>query len=227
MVLYSPINCAKHSYKIKTVSDVFELPSKSLNEFRKEYGREWLIGYVSMWLIELNDNSNVKTKMTDNQMEFTAERIIDTYSLKVTDLTLFFRNVKEGEYGLFYENLSTEKIMEWLSEYFDERCEAAEMKAQAIDDGFSMIKDGIHPDVANKMFEGVGETKVDYSEHEGSGLGTRFKNVVVADLPKKIKSMTTNELREYLINNDSTTQTYDSMIYQLVEKEIDLRINNG
>lgn len=223
LVLFSPINCAKHGHKIRTVADAIALPSKSLSDFRKMYGRDWLIGYVSMWIIDLNDNSHVKQKMSDIQIEFTAERIADTYSLKITDLTLFFRNVKEGKYGMFYENLSTEKIMDWMAQYFNERCEAAEMKAQSMHDGFSMSKDGINPEVAKQMFAGVGETKIDHSEREGSGLGARFKNVIVSDLPKKIKSMTTKELREYLVNNDVSKPSYDSLIFQLVEKEIDLR----
>jgi len=201
---------------------VFKIPSKSLGEFKKAYGKEWVIGYISMWLIELNDSANVKHKMSDNQMEFTATRIYETYSLKVTDLTLFFRNVKEGVYGQFYENLSQEKIMEWLSQYYDLRCEYGQMQSQSKHDNFSMTKDGISPEIAKKMFEGVGDEKVEFN-HEKSGLGSRIKNVVTVDLPTKIKSYTTKELRDYLVNNDAASKNYDEFIYKLIETEIDLR----
>lgn len=222
MVLYSPSNCAKHSAKLKTVADVFKLPSKSLGEFKREYGKEWVIGYISMWLIELNDNANVKQKMSDAQMEFTATRIYETYSLKVTDLTLFFRNIKEGVYGQFYENLSQEKIMDWLRQYYDLRCEYGQMQSQSKEDGFSMTKDGINPEVAKKMFEGVGNEKAEHN-HEKNGIGSRVKKVVTIDLPTKIKSYSTEELRDYLVNNDVNSKNYDEFIYKLIEKEIDLR----
>ncbi len=223
LVLYSPSNCAKHSHKIKTIKDVLSLPSKTLGDFKGEYGKEWVIGYISMWLIELNDNSNVKTKMTDAQMEFTATRIYESYSLKVTDLTLFFRNIKEGVYGQFYENLSQEKIMEWLSQYFDLRCEYGQMQSQSMDDDFSLTKDAISPEVAKEMFKGVGEEKVEYNHEKNGGLGSRIKKVITIDLPTKIKEYTTDELKEYLINNDVDSKNYDEFVYKLIEKELDER----
>jgi len=118
LVLLSPKNCNANSHKIKTIKDAILLPSKSLTQLKNDYGKDWVIGYISMWLLDLNDNSNVKQKMNGTQIEFTAERIYDTYFIKVTDLTLFFRNIKEGKYGGYYENMSQEKIMEWMRIYF-------------------------------------------------------------------------------------------------------------
>lgn len=161
---------------------MLNLPSKSLGEFKRDYGKEWVIGYVCMWLIDLNDQANVKTKMNDPQIEFIAERIYETYPLKITDLTLFFRNVKEGVYGSFYENLSGEKIMEWLKEYFDLRCEYAQMQSQSNHQGFSATKDKLHPDVIKEMFKGVGEEKVIH-EQKGDGLGSRYKNKLDNKMP--------------------------------------------
>lgn len=222
LVLYSPSNCAKHSHKIRTVKDVFNLPSKTLGDFKRVYGKEWVIGYISMWLIELNDDSNVKTKMSDAQMEFTATRIYETYSLKVTDLTLFFRNIKEGVYGQFYENLGQEKIMGWLAEYYKLRCEYGEMQAQCNHENFSMTKDPIPKEIVNEMFKGVGSEKVVH-DHEKDGLGKRINRVITKDLVTTIKSESLDFLKEYLINNDYNSKTYDETIYKLVETEIDLR----
>src|SRR5690606_7492077 len=114
-----------------------------------------------------------------------AERIFDTYSLKVTDLTLFFRNVKDGVYGPFYENLSRDKIMQWLAMYFDERCEMAEMVNSRSHEKFSMTKDPISPEVAKKMFEGVGEEKIDNSQYEKNTVGKRLKNNIDEKLGKQ------------------------------------------
>jgi hypothetical protein len=217
LVLYGPKSCAVYSYKIKTVKDVLTLPSKSLGDFKRDYGKDWVIGYLSMWLIELNDHSNVKNKMTDSQMEFTANRIYESYSLKVTDLTLFFRNIKEGVYGQYYESLSQEKIMSWLKEYYDLRCEYGEMIAQSRHDGFSLTKDPIAPDVVKEMFKDVGEEKVVFEK--GEGMGQRKKNMLTA----KLLATPTDELKQYLIDNDVNNPNYNEFIYTEVEQELDRR----
>ncbi len=126
-----------------------------------------------MWLIDLNNSTSVKTKLTDVQMEYTANRIFDTYSLKITDLTLFFRNIKDGFYGSFYESLSPEKILGWLAEYFDSRCEAAQMQNYQKPDVFNPNADKMNPEVIKKMFDGVGEVEVEHPK--GKGLGSRLK----------------------------------------------------
>ena len=202
------------------MKDVINTPSITLGALKNELGRDWVIAYVTVWLIELNDNSNVKTKMSDAQMEFTAERIYESYSLKITDLTLFFRNVKEGVYGSFYENLSQEKVMEWLRIYFDLRCEYGQMQSQSNHSGFSATKDKIPKEVIDKLFSGVGEQKVEH-KHEKNGVGIRTKQL----LDLKILKAPTEELKEYLIKSDTTSEFYDKDIYELVEKEIDSRTN--
>lgn len=222
LVLYSPINCFKHSHKIRTVKDVLNLPSKSLGEFKRNYGRDWVIGYISMWLIDLNDSTNVKTRMSDVQIEFTAERIFDSYSLRVTDLTLFFRNIKEGVYGQFYENLGQEKILEWLRKYFDLRCEYAEMLSDRDKKSFEDSIKSLPKETIDKIFEGVGEDKIEH-DHEKNGLGKRINKVITKDLLTTIKSEKTELLKEYLINNDINYKTYDETIYKLIETELDLR----
>lgn len=218
MALYSPKNCFKHSRKIKTVKDAITLPSKTLGQLKALYGRDWILAYIEMWLIDLNDEANVKNPMSSTQIMSTAERIYDGYSLKITDITLFFRNIKDGVYGAFYESLSREKIMEWLGRYYDERCEYASFMAGSSHEKFVMTKDKAHPKVVEKMFEGVGEEKVIH-QHEKRGLGKQ----VFIDLLKKIGSSTTQELRDYLVNHDCTKISYDESIYRQVENELDRR----
>lgn len=202
------------------MKDAINTPSKTLGEFKRAYGKDWVIGYLSMWLIELNDNANVKMKMTDGQMEDTAERIYDTYSLKVTDLTLFFRNVKDGVYGPFYENLSRDKIMQWLAMYFDERCEMAEMTNSRNHEKFSLVKDPINPEVAKKMFEGVGEEKVDSVQYEKNTIGKRLKESI--DTPEgyvppiQKRSVYLGLLKE--VCNKSSRAELESSRLNLIEK---------
>lgn len=229
-MLLSPNNCEKHSHKIKTVKDAITLPSKTLGELCKNYGKEWIIGYISLWLIDLNDNANVKIKMNDAQIEFTSKRIYETYSLKITDLTLFFRNVKEGKYGLYYENLAQEKIMQWMAMYFNERCEYAQMDSQSNHEKFSMIKDKIAPEVANKMNEIVKNLDEVEHNHEKSGAGKRLKQSVVKNrmqflngMALEIKKMSEDQLKEHLLSCDIKSKEFDQDLYEMVERELDRR----
>lgn len=222
--LYSPANCFKSSSKLRTVADAIRLKSVTLGQLRQEFGRDWILGYIEIWLIDLNEFLGVKNGLDPAQIKFTSERIYDTYSLKITDITLFFRQIKEGAYGPIYENLSPDKILSWLQKYYDLRCETAEMYASVQHEKISLTKDKIHPKVIEKMFKGVGDEVVDFEELEGVGVGSRFKNVVVADLPKKIKSMTTKELRKYLVDSNVQSPTYDELVYKLIEAEIDSRL---
>lgn len=222
MVLYNPLNCYKHSSKLRTIKDAINSKSKTLGALNNAYGRDWTIAYINLWLIDLNDNSNVKMRMSDTQIEMTSERILDSYSLKIADITLFFRNVKDGVYGAYYENLGREKIMGWLKIYFDERCEMAQIISSTSHEVFSSSKDKMNPDVLKEMFKGVGDEEVEFKQ-EKRGLGKRLKETVISDLPLKIKTTTTKELKDYLINNDYNSKTYSEVVYKLVEKEIDLR----
>lgn len=222
MVLNSPKKCFENAFKIRTVKDAINLPSKTLGYFNKQYGREWTIGYVSTWLIDLNDNANVKQRMNDNQIEFTAERILDLFPLKITDITLFFRNIKEGAYGQYYESLGQEKILSWLHYYWDDRCNTAELLSQSGHDKFSMTKDPIHPEVAKELFKDVGKEKVEFNNHK-RGIGYRSKEQISKTMILAIKDKTDEELKNYIVNHDYNSETYDEFIYLLVEKELDLR----
>lgn len=229
LAVFSPSNCFKHSTKLKTVKDVLRLPSKSLGDFMRSYGREWVIGYLSMWLLELNDNSNVKNKMNDAQIEFTSERIYDMYSLKVTDLTLFFRNVKEGKYGGYYENLSQEKIMQWLSEYWDNRCEYGQMMSQGNNQNFSATKDKMDSSVIKEMFKDVGQEHINHSKR-GNGSGSRMKKMVVRNRVEflnnmllQFKALDTNKLKEYVVGLDVESELFDQEVYDTALRELDLR----
>lgn len=227
MALYSPKKCFNNSHKLRTAKDAILIPSKSLSDFFREYGRDWVIGYVSAWIIDLNDDSNVKTKMTDAQMEFTATRIVDQYRLKVTDLTLFFRNVKEGKYGEYYENLSREKIMGWLSKYFDERCEYAQMLSQSNHEKFSLSKDKVHPKILqkfNQIESEIVEKKYTQNLDNPNTLGKRTRRNImnsedelIYNLKKQLQLKTDKELQNYLLEFNAFTEGYDEITYTIAE----------
>ncbi len=212
------------------------LPSVTLGQLKNEFGKDWIIGYIEMWLIDLNDSTNVKNKMNPAQMEFTAERIYDSYSLKVTDLTLFFRNIKEGVYGSYYENLSQDKIMAWLKEYYDLRCEYAELQRGNEHEKFIATKDKMNPKVFKALFDEVGEDEEENKEAlkgKGNGIGQRFREMIVRsgkahmnEIYKVALLQTKEQLVEYLLLNDKDSENFNQEIYDMVEQEVERREKN-
>lgn len=164
------------------MKDAIILPSKSLSQFGREFGREWVINYITMWLIEFNDYITVKRKMNDAQIVDTATSIYDEYRLKVTDITLFFKRCKQEYYEPSFESISGAKIMRWLKMYFDERCDAAETVSTNEHKGTSMTKDKIDPKIVEELFKGVGEEKIEH-KHPTSGLGGRFAKELAKQTP--------------------------------------------
>lgn len=160
---------------ISTIADVFKDKTPTLVQIKKVYGREWVIDYISAWLIHLNEITNAKNKMSPNSILFVSETIYDDYSVRLADLTLFFKKVRKGDYGDFYENISEGKMLSWFQKYYDERCNFAQHERHKENKEFSSSIDKMNPEVFKEAFKGVGEEEVKH-DHEKNGMGTRFKN---------------------------------------------------
>lgn len=218
LVLYSPKNCFKHAYKLKTVLDVLRHPSVSLTALNRLYGSQWLIGYITVWLIDLNDFLNVKNKMNDAQILFTAEAIINEVPLNITDLTFFFKSIKSGKFGALYENLSSDKIITWLHLYFNERCEAAEM----MNSQKNTLDNRMHPDVAKEISKSLKDIKEDIPV-QPNPLGTRERGKFHNEVKKLIASKTTEELQQFLMDVDESSPGYSETVMRFVEAEMENR----
>ncbi len=207
---------------------MFKSQSKTLGQLNREFDLDFVIGLISVWLIELNDSSSVKNKMSDSQMEFTAHSIYETYSLRIADLVLFFKNVKEGVYGEYYEKLSSEKIMQWMAKYYDERCKMAENYQDLGRDKLNLNTTKIHPKVSEIIFKDVGKEKVDHRIDYKNGLGTRLKNKMektqeeFIDRLKKDVKTSSKESLENLIKTWSKRNDM-KMYVEILEEELKSR----
>lgn len=185
-VKYNPARCYLYSGKIAGIVDAIKLPSKTVYDIGKDfsvqmclakygedairkmsveqqkeivkehYPKAEIMRLMSMWVADLSQNLNLKRNLTESQILFVSERLFSKYSWKITDLTLFFRNVKEGVYGDLYENLSPEKIIQWADTYHSERAGVAETISNE-EKPFSVTKDKMDPKVAEAIFKDVGE----------------------------------------------------------------------
>lgn len=164
--------------------------------FRKHYPNKQLTAYLKIWVADLVMSINVKQSLNESQIDFVASSLYELGSWKITDLTLFFKRIKQGYFGELYENLSAQKIIEWGRVYFNERHEAAEMISEGDEKPFTG-NTKVHPEVIKVMFEGVGkdeepkalEIKKDTFLDSDKGFRAYVSNTLkVASVPEIVES---------------------------------------
>lgn len=121
LVKYNPGN-VKSFGKIDSIKKAVESESVSLAVLKKQTSEESVIKYIILWLTKLNEFLNISRKMNFDQMQQTAEYILqDYYYLKQADLYYIFSQAEKGRYGEFYECLDGAKILSWFEKYDIER----------------------------------------------------------------------------------------------------------
>lgn len=92
-------------------------------------------GFIELELLKLNARLNLKNPLTEFDVEFIAEDIVNRYkNLNIADISLIFDNMCRGKYGEFYERINSAKILSIIDHYWDERLEeAARMKQEEHD----------------------------------------------------------------------------------------------
>jgi len=119
---YSPLNCLRKLKDIKTPVQAAKSEIISIARIKKEKSEDYVLLYIQMWLINLNDYLNLSRKMTPYQMEEISIMILDDYYYyKISDFYLVFSGIKKGKYGKFYESIDGLKIMDIFMQYSEER----------------------------------------------------------------------------------------------------------
>ena len=115
----------KMSTKLKSIEDAIDdKTTGTINSVAKQGGVNLAEGILVGWLIHLNELLNLKTPMTEPQIEMATHMIIADYgTLKFSDLAVLFNQIIRGQHGEFYGTLGIDKIMKIFETYFDQRCE--------------------------------------------------------------------------------------------------------
>lgn len=127
--VYNPKNLIATCKKITSPIQAANSGMPSLARLEKEVGREYVIRAIIVNLIFLQNAINVKTKLNEQQMLLLCNDILDTYpmnNINFADVNIVFTRARRGEYGELYESLSIDKVYQWFSKYFEERCGMAE-----------------------------------------------------------------------------------------------------
>jgi len=115
-------NCIVKFKSVSTPMLSLQTNAPSLALVKKLHSEDFILAYIEMWLIDLNDFLNVTRKMNEPQIKQTALFIIqEYYYYKISDLNLIFKRIKNGAYGILYESIDGAKILNYFSEYSKER----------------------------------------------------------------------------------------------------------
>lgn len=112
--------------KIQTIENAIQSNQKTLSFYKKQYNREYVINYINLWIISLNEFITVN-KMTPNQIKETSNYIYnDYYYLNLADIYLIFTKIKKGEFGQIYGSIDGLKILTFFQKYASDRANICE-----------------------------------------------------------------------------------------------------
>lgn len=124
---YSIPACLMKYNHVKSVEIALMEYSPSLSLLAKKHTKEYILAYIEMWILSLNEFVNIKYGMNPKQMKETAYYIYqDYYYFKISDITLIFTNAKKGYFGEFHHSLDGSMILSWFSKYSKERADISE-----------------------------------------------------------------------------------------------------
>lgn len=87
-----------------------------------EKGNEFIDRFLSEIVDVIDTNLNPSRSMTSPMYSMFSELVKEKYpDLTFGDFHVWSRKVISGDYGEAYENLSVQKLMMWLKQYYDDR----------------------------------------------------------------------------------------------------------
>ena len=93
-------------------------PSPTLSDLNATYGKNVPIAWIMAQLFSLSEFCGAKEKMSEDKAEQTAFIIASShYYLKVTELILFFHQMKAGHYGQFYGVIDPQVIIRAINTF--------------------------------------------------------------------------------------------------------------
>lgn len=132
--IYSPASIKALTRRLNNANDLIKAENNtpSLGYICRVLKNEQLaLALVKLHIIDLLDFINPARSMNIEQVEQTAELLISDYSyLKIADLLLVFKKAKKGDFGQLYEGIDGMKILQWFTQTWSDRMDAAEMASQ-------------------------------------------------------------------------------------------------
>lgn len=119
---FAPMNMVTEFRHVKTMELAISEDSKGLSHYSKHVGELTVIAIIESHVIGLNKSINVKMPLNPMQVKEIAIEIQSMYYfLSMVEINFIFRTAKRGGYGVVYNALSMETILNWFEQYSMER----------------------------------------------------------------------------------------------------------
>lgn len=111
--------------KVNQITDVFVVNTPALSLIKKEYGKEFMIDYLLIWFIEINNL--LGNKMNDDEIITLAINIYEEfYFLTIADLKLIVLKIKKTKFF----HINAVEVYKVFVEYFEDRCNQAQIVSE-------------------------------------------------------------------------------------------------
>jgi len=117
---FTPEYCIRKYDDIKTIREASLTGYFKLREVKHVYGRSTVHAWLIYWIVDLCRVMDFE--IDDYQIEQASMFLYDNiYMLNVSEVSLFFKKVKSGEFGIFYGKFNLQTLLIAAIEYRKQR----------------------------------------------------------------------------------------------------------
>lgn len=120
LVQNSPVKVIEKYNEVTTSLMAIDRSIPSLLDLDKTYGREYVVGYIKLWMLEIADYLGT-THPTDQQLNLSAQVIFDKNKfLNLADIKLIVEQILSGEIAIS-GTITAAKLCPIFSRYWEDR----------------------------------------------------------------------------------------------------------
>jgi len=115
-------NCLTRYDSKLTIQEALKSDLIKLLDLKSIYNENTPVHFIESWLLQLNIFVNTENKLSGGQIKELAKYMYDEiFMLNMAELTLLFKRIKSGFYGVFYNRIDGTQLVQWCREYRKER----------------------------------------------------------------------------------------------------------
>jgi len=137
---FDPVRMLTAFRHIKTTEQAILEDKNGIAYYAKELGEDSILAVIELHLVALNQSVNVGQPLTKFQVKEIAIEILSVfYYLSMVEICFVLRKAKRGEFGQFYGVLNIVAVLDWFSQYSEDRTQKfIEQSTRDIQTDFSL-----------------------------------------------------------------------------------------
>lgn len=132
---YSPTQLSVTFSEVRTVEQALAAKAPSFGSLvsQGKATKDELERLIMQHLVVMDAYLKQKNGLTPEEIASIAEEVVAKYYWVLTfaDISVIFRNVRNGEYGELYNTITASKVLGWFAQYEQERSKKCEELAQS------------------------------------------------------------------------------------------------